>query len=161
MIKYFKNVETVEDLRKEYKRLVFQLHPDKGGNEEAFKEMINEYEKLFKILPKTKTNKKEKTEKTINDLKMDKELRETLESILQFKDIEVEVIGSYLWVYGNTYPIKEQLKALKFFWSKGHKCWMWNGQEKKYYKKSTNKNAIVDKYGSTSYKGKGIPYLED
>lgn len=34
---YFKNIKTLEELRKEYKRLVKENHPDNGGSEDAIK----------------------------------------------------------------------------------------------------------------------------
>lgn len=36
-MKYFTNCETLEELRKEYKRLVKENHPDNGGSEDAIK----------------------------------------------------------------------------------------------------------------------------
>ena len=38
-MKYFTNVRTLEELRKEYKRLVKQYHPDNGGDTETIKEI--------------------------------------------------------------------------------------------------------------------------
>ena len=60
-MKYFKNIETLEQLRKEYKRLVKENHPDNGGSDEAIKIINAEYEELFKVLKtvihqKTKVN---------------------------------------------------------------------------------------------------------
>lgn len=43
MYKYFNNNE---DLKKQYRELCKRLHPDHGGNEENFKEMMAEYERI-------------------------------------------------------------------------------------------------------------------
>lgn len=43
-MKYFTNCETLEELRKEYKRLVKENHPDNGGSEDAIKIINVEYE---------------------------------------------------------------------------------------------------------------------
>lgn len=43
-MKYFTNCETLEELRKEYKRLVKENHPDNGGSEDAIKVINVEYE---------------------------------------------------------------------------------------------------------------------
>ena len=47
------------------------------------------------------------------------------------KDITIEQIGSWLWVTGDTYSLKESLKNLGFFFSGSKKAWFWNGQSKK------------------------------
>ena len=56
MLKYFKGIESVEELKKAYKELAKKFHPDLGGNKEKFQEMNNEYDLLFKSL---KANKKD------------------------------------------------------------------------------------------------------
>lgn len=43
MYKYF---NSNEDLKKQYRELCKRLHPDHGGNEENFKEMMAEYERI-------------------------------------------------------------------------------------------------------------------
>ncbi len=51
-MKYIKNVETLEELKKAYKKLALKLHPDCGGNEEEMKILNNEYDELFSKLKK-------------------------------------------------------------------------------------------------------------
>lgn len=38
-MKYFKNLETMEEVKKQYRKLAMKFHPDRGGDEEIFKKM--------------------------------------------------------------------------------------------------------------------------
>ena len=50
---------------------------------------------------------------------------------IDLKECKIELIGSWIWISGNTYIIKEQLKELGFFFSGNKKAWFFNGQEHK------------------------------
>ena len=45
-IKFFTGVKTYDELRKRYKKLAFENHPDRGGNTETMKAINNEYDFL-------------------------------------------------------------------------------------------------------------------
>jgi curved DNA-binding protein CbpA len=49
MKNWFTNPQTLEELKKQYKKLVFANHPDRGGRVEDMQEINAEYEKLFKL----------------------------------------------------------------------------------------------------------------
>ena len=72
-----------------------------------------------------------------------------LDSLKENKNITIERIGSWIWVSGDTYPIKEKLKELHFFFSANKKAWYFNGDDVKkrirgYYK---NINELKNKFG--------------
>lgn len=50
-MKYFKNVQNAEELKKEYKRLARENHPDMGGDVEIMKAINAEFDMLLAILP--------------------------------------------------------------------------------------------------------------
>lgn len=47
-MKWFQEITTLKELRKEYRRLVVKHHPDNGGSEDVIKEINSEYDILFK-----------------------------------------------------------------------------------------------------------------
>jgi hypothetical protein len=70
---------------------------------------------------------------------------------LNLEGVKVELIGSWLWVSGNTKPIKDELKALKFRWcpKKDGQPWTWHDSYT-YYPSSkgrSTKEDIENKYG--------------
>ena len=46
---YFQNIHNLADLKKEYRRLALQHHPDKGGNTAAMQQVNIEFEKLYDV----------------------------------------------------------------------------------------------------------------
>ena len=50
MNKYFENISTLEELRKQYKELLKIHHPDNGGNVSEMQEINSEYDRMFKLL---------------------------------------------------------------------------------------------------------------
>ena len=53
-MKYFKNITTPEDLKKQFRTLATKLHPDRGGNAEEFKNMMAEYMAISKDFDRAK-----------------------------------------------------------------------------------------------------------
>ena len=47
---YFADVQTMDELKKAYRKLAFKNHPDKGGDLEVMKVINLEYEVAFKKL---------------------------------------------------------------------------------------------------------------
>lgn len=46
---YFQNIRSLADLKKEYRRLALQHHPDKGGDTAIMQQVNIEFEKLFDV----------------------------------------------------------------------------------------------------------------
>ena len=140
---YFTNIQTLEELRKEYKRLVKENHQDNGGSEEAIKVINVEYEISFHILEKTDTASSNKF-----NMREDEMLRAIINAIVNL-NIEIEICGSWIWVSGNTYSCKDELKSNGFHWASKKKMWYWHDpQEQTRSNGKTSMNDIREKYGS-------------
>lgn len=146
------NYSTLEELKKEYRKLALQNHPDTGGSLEAMKQINAEYEKLFNIVQQ---QEKANTKKTYNSTSQPAP-EETpdifiniINELIKYKNINIELIGSWIWIDGNTYPIKDLLHKLNFEWSKSRKKWYFTTTPKANtrYKKS-NFDVIRYRYGS-------------
>ena len=147
-MKYFKNVKTIEELKAQYKELAKKYHPDLGGDAEAMKVINNEYDILFNEL---------KDIKTVDD----KDFKTVIVDLLKYNKIEIEIIGTWIWLHGETYSIKEELKEMGFRWSKGKKLWYkmpyeTNKKPPKY--KQNNLETIRKTYGSKLIKNEKQVY---
>lgn len=141
---YFKNCTTLEELKKEYKKLLFQYHPDINPNGTKECQKINaEYDVMFEKLKNTHKNSKNETytsntetSETVNEFK------DILNAIIRFAGIKIEIIGSWIWVTGNTIACKAELKKLGFTWSNNKKAWYYHTSPFK--KRSKNKYNMND-----------------
>ena len=149
-MKYFANCKNLEELRKEYKRLVKLNHPDNGGSLEEIKIINVEYEKALENLKSA--DQSENAWKY--DVNQDELFRETLNKVINLEDVKIEIIGCWIWITGNTYNVKETLKAAGFKWCTNKKAWSWHAGEK-YYKKSKRKlsmDELRNLYGTEEVK---------
>lgn len=158
MMKYFKEVNTLEELRKQYRDLLKLYHPDNAnGSTEATQQINAEYDQLFKILKAKHENKStdsNQNESEFNNMKYDfaedQILREMLQKIIMFDGITIEVVGAWIWISGNTYHHKKELKELGFKWATQKKMWYWHSEAfRKKSHKSLSMDDIRSYYGST------------
>ena len=120
---YFIYCETLEELKAEYRKLAMQYHPDRqGGDLETMQEINNEYEQMFERLKnKHKTAEGKAYEKATNEAPS--EFIDLINALLKMQGIHIEVIGSFVWVSGNTKEHKDSLKAIGFRWHTTKKVW--------------------------------------
>ena len=142
ILREFKGVEGINEAKKIYKKLAKKLHPDVGGSEEEFKILNSVYTDLI-----------EHKIYFSNDFKIDVELEKIISLILHFENITIELVGSWVWVSGDTREIKEKLKELGFKWASKKKMWFY-GEMKGRNPQEKSMEEIKSKYGSETLKTK-------
>lgn len=154
-ITYLKNVKTIEELKKLYKKLAFQLHPDithdDGSN---MKQLNNEYDYLYPLIGKAagKTYRPSSVKEN-NYNSYDDEFKEMIEKLIKLKmeNVTIEVCGWFIYITGNTKPYKDLLgkNGLKLWYSQ-EKGWYYKPS---WYKGSKHKAWDMEKirevYGSS------------
>lgn len=148
MLKYFGNCKTLEDLKKEYRRLAVLHHPDKGGDAATMKEINAEHDKVFEALKDSYNASAPEGKKTTET---PEEFRNVVANIINIPGLIVEICGSWVWVSGETRAAKDQLKAAGFRWSNNKKSWYWHHIEdgSHWYRGKATMSDIRLKYGST------------
>jgi len=146
-INYFLNITTAEELKSAYRNLAKQYHPDINKESEALEIMkvINaEYEFLAQELKNERGYTE--TQKQANDFIL------IINQLLKQKDIEVEIVGTWLWVRGKgTFDIKDFIQeTLGMIYSRGQRAFYWYAGCVRKIKKSSRKSMeeIRNKYGS-------------
>lgn len=156
-MKYFKNIGTLEELKKQYKELLKTHHPDNGGNVADMQEINSEYDQLFKVLKDKHESKTADSEKaTYDNMKYDfsedEQLREMLQKIISFSNATIEICGSWLWVF-NSYEYRKELKEMGFKYAPKKQAWYWHSETfRKKGKKALSMDDIRNYYGSTEVK---------
>lgn len=158
MAKYFKDINTLKELRRQYRDLLKKFHPDNGGNVSDMQEINAEYDRLFKVLKDRHESKATDNQNTkqsdysqnMYDWENDKALREVLEKIINFNGIDIEIAGQWIWISGNTYAYKKELKEIGFKWTSQKKQWYWHSEIfRKKSHKTLSMEDIRNYYGST------------
>lgn len=153
-MKWFKDINSLDELRKAYKKLVVKHHPDNGGSDEAIKSINAEYDIIFKKFKAgyehsdSYKNTTERQRQTYNTVK-DQKLREMVIKLSKYPKLTVEICGVWIWVSGDTKAYKEELKALGLHYARNKKSWYIHFDDfVKYGKKSASMQYIREKYGS-------------
>lgn len=152
---YFEGVRTLDELRKQYRNLAFLHHPDRGGETKVMQEINNQYEKLSKLLIDGNeyfTQERKEWEYQVSD-----ELKQKLEKIIILPNITIELIGSWIWITGNTYSVRSTLKEEQFRFSPSKSAWYWHTGE--YIKKSgisLSIDELKDFWGCQKIESKGF-----
>ena len=140
--KEFEGITGLNEAKKVFKRLARLLHPDVGGSEEEFKILKNVYDDIV-----------EHKIYFSNESKFDIELEKIISQILHFENITIDVVGSWIWLSGETKVIKDTLKDIGFKWASKKKMWYY-GEMKGRSHKEKSLDEIKGKYGCTTVKSK-------
>ena len=128
----------LDELKREYRRLTKQFHPDCGGTDEQMKQLNLEFERLYAKLSGEE-----------NAAEAAAAYESVMESLLNLDGIIVEVCGSWLWISGNTYQHRDALKAAGCRWASNKKLWYWRSPESTTTShKAVSMEKIREKYGS-------------
>lgn len=119
--KYFtREYETIADIKKHFRELAKIYHSDFGGTDEQFRELYSEYEYLIEHF----------IEKQYKDVRMSEMVKALINELMFYEDMELEVVGDWLWVDTSRNNDK-LLKGLGFFWSSKHSKYYYSGDTKK------------------------------
>lgn len=157
-INYFVDCSTVEETKKLYKELALKNHPDLGGSTTVMQEINAQYEVKLKCLDgQTSTDKQGKTHTYKYNAETEYVSMEIIDKLLSLKmpNVEIFLVGTWIWIEGDTKPFKEQLKALKCRWHSTRKLWYFtSSSNKKYRKSSAGIDDIASAYGATKIRDK-------
>lgn len=148
---YFENCANLNELKATYKSLALKHHPDMGGDVRVMQAINAEYDRVFARLKDAQNKKASQPEsKTHKTTETPEEFRAVVEALLKMQGLDIELCGSWLWISGDTYPHKEELKAAGCLFSGSKKRWYWRHPEDdcRWSRGKKSMSDIRAKYGS-------------
>ena len=155
---YFADCQTVEEVKAKYRKLARENHPDLGGDPEAMKAINNQYEQALKHCDgqtSTGTDKKEHTYRY--DAEVEAEIMEIIQKLIAIvadAKVEIILIGRWIWITGDTKPLKENFKELDCKWHRDRSCWFWRSASDRGRGQGGNLEELASKYGCQDFSTK-------
>ena len=152
---FFKQCRTLDEAKREFKRLALLHHPDRGGDTATMQEINRQYREIMKNPYIGFSQAKEQAREDYC------RFPEIIEQIIRF-DITIEVCGNWIWLSGNTISYREDLKKIGFFFAPKKGMWYWRPKD---YKSASTKPKDMDyirsKYGSDIVVGRQDKSLKE
>lgn len=152
---YFDECTTLDELKAVYRKLAIQYHPDRGGDVRIMQAINAEHDRRFEQLKRAHNEQAAAPDSTVRaTTETPEEFRQIVEALLQIDGINVELCGSWLWIDGNTYEHKSELKAAGCRWSRSKQKWYWRHAEDgaRWSRGRVTMEGIREKYGSAYLK---------
>jgi len=169
---YFSECQTLEEAKSLYRKLARENHPDMGGDLRTMQEINAQFAQFCATHAKTEARERQRTahaenRKSAADYHDMDEIGQYIEMMINFAlnldGVDVELMGLWVWLTGNTKTHKETLKA----WNEEHKdtstdprlVWKWSPKKEAWYfaavptfnRKDTSLDAIRNTYGSQRF----------
>ena len=132
----FMNCNTLEEAKGLYKALARENHPDTGGDLRTMQEINAEYAEFCASFANREGRERQRTahahgKKSAADYhdldQVTEEVKRMIEFALNLDGVEIELMGLWVWLTGNTKTHKEAIKTQGFKWAKNKNAWYFAG----------------------------------
>lgn len=158
MLKWFNDCKSMEDVKEVYKKLCRKYHPDFNETDTtAEMQSINgEFERVFEALKNGHT-----AEDSESAAETPAEFINIINRLIHCEGVEINLVGRWIWLEGDTYPHRDVIKSLGFKWSNKKRAWYWRstGDTSK-SRRSLTLDEIKEKYGCKTFATVGVPLLK-
>lgn len=122
---FFAGCFTEAEIKARYRDLCRAHRPDCGGDTRTMQDVNAEYKDALRgEYRKTKSD-----EATEDAIEADERAAEVLAKIVTLPGITIEIVGRWIWVIGDTFPVREELKAAFLKWASKKRAWHWHCPE--------------------------------
>jgi curved DNA-binding protein CbpA len=144
---------TIEAIKKQYHKLALQWHPDRPNGDLTTMQQINaEFDKLRKLYYNVHESQNgftytDEAQTATDDVTAN--FVDIIDQLIKMEGVMVEICGSFIWLGGNTYEHKAEIKSLGFKWASKKKKWFLAPKDwKKKGRRELTMQEIRENYGS-------------
>ena len=159
---YFIKFETVEEIKFNYRKLCMEHHPDRGGDTETMQEINKQYQQALESVNGQVSPGTDGADHTYYyHADIEAALMDVINQLIQLRmqDVEIALIGTWLWIIGDTKPYKSQLRNIGCRWHFKRSCWYYHTGTYRSSTSSAELSDLSEKYGYQSFKPKQQPAL--
>jgi len=158
---WFAGCETTADIKSLYRKLAMQYHPDRGGDDATMAEINIQYERtLCGRHGATETGADGSEHTYYYNAEHERAVMDKLAELLrmQLPGCEIWLIGKWLWVKGETKPVKDLLKAAGLRWHGERLAWYYKPYEyRTRYNEKVDFDGLADYYGARMFTTSAAP----
>jgi len=148
----FAGCNTTAEIKNLYRKLAFQHHPDVGGTEEGMRKVNHDYHRALHGLDgETSFDERGNEHTYYYSATREQAVCDMFNTLikLQMTSVEIEIIGRWIWIRGDTRPHRLALKKLKCRWHSKRGCWYWHGPAGRTRYSGLSFSQLRAAYGST------------
>lgn len=155
---YFTGTHTVAEIKATYRELCFLHHPDRGGDTATMQDVNAAYHRaLLRCDGQTSTGSDDVQHTYHYKEWIEQAVMDKLNDIIHagMADVEIMLIGSWIWITGNTKAYAKVLgkDGLKCRWNNKRLAWYWHtptGHRTRYSSNSSLED-IANTYGCATF----------
>ena len=154
---YFQTGWNVGRIKSEYRRLAKQNHPDVGGLTAIMQAINAAYHAALQAAHgQTTTGTDNRQHTYYYNESREQAVMDKISHLLGLRlpsDVTIDLVGTWVWVYGNTRPHRAALKAAKCRWHSKRNRWYWRqpGGRKRKYNSHASFSDLQNAYGSRQF----------
>lgn len=126
---WFKGLGTVAAIKNLYRILARKFHPDCGGDNHTMSQINAEYEWVLKECDGQTFRDEQDQEHTYHyNATVERAIMDKIADLLKLHmdDVQIYLIGTWIWIVGATRPYKDDLKEMGCWWNGRRNAWTWH-----------------------------------
>lgn len=135
-----------DEVKNAFKKAAVKYHPDKNPSGAEMMKLVNNAMDVLKEQTFPITNSPSATTSDFGSI-----INQKLNEIIDLDGLIIEVMGSWVWITGETKKHKDKLSKAKFYYAKKKKAWYFHPPQetKNFYRGRKSLEDIRGTYGSS------------